>query len=258
MKKIICLVSLLLCIAWNIQAMDWNFSDSEKLTVKSTVQEGTSTNATLQDEAGRVFSIIYSEPVSATQMHRILTMRDTFFQWPDLKINGLRFSVEDSEITAGIGVESMVCNGMNFSPYLPAGLTCSMDNALRYNFRMVINNVFVKIQGGYSTFGEMTGKMIEAFRDPTGYSRKREPEYILMKLEELEKKNIDLKRASVMLYDGKAIKQEEIEEVVKLKNANQGIAVAQIKKELSDKNIKLSNKQITAILALYFGDYINK
>ncbi len=98
MKKIICLVSLLLCIAWNIQAMDWNFSDSEKLTVKSTVQEGTSTNATLQDEAGRVFSIIYSEPVSATQMHRILTMRDTFFQWPDLKINGLRFSVKDIKI----------------------------------------------------------------------------------------------------------------------------------------------------------------
>jgi hypothetical protein len=152
---------------------------------------------------------------------------------------------------------------------MPAGMYFVDTDTLTYNFRMTIKSLFLKIKGEFLTEELVCGKMLEAIKNPSAYVRKRDPEYFLRKLEQLETDLDRLKaydfenlRIGVLTLHNKGffggvnlIKKEVIIKVIELKKQSASLSKDQIVEKLKAEKIEASAGEVELILNIYFNEF---
>lgn len=236
--------------------------EDEVLNILQKTEVEAGTNITLQDKNNNTFNIIYSQVVDKVRANIILKLKSDFFNWTGLTVNKLKFIVLEDSIEIFVLPLEFICNGTNVISYMPAGMLFTYTDVLQYNFRITKNNLFIRIQGFFINQTQLCEKILEALKNPTAYIRKRDPEFFLSKLiqlqndlDKLKRENSMLRWAVITLINDENISEDIVNRVVNLKKQNPLITVSQIRDKLKKQDVKLSKSEIAVIITVYFNEF---
>lgn len=231
----------------------------------------------LRDQDGNIFSVTYdpSVPLEEKVVKKIIELKRTFFEWKTIQIESIRFVPSFDIIEIVIIPKKYEYGQIDYLPYMPAGMLFIYTDTLTYNFRITRENLFIKIKGEYITEDLLGAKINEAIKNPQAYIRKRDPEYFLAKLEQLENSIDKLMSGQVKLKDGNdklrygvltlhnkgffggmnLIDKNAIKKIILLKESKPSMTKEEISKSLEKEDIKISSGEIELILNIFLNEF---
>jgi hypothetical protein len=72
------------------------------------------------------------------------------------------------------------------STYMPSGIQFFYTDFLEFDFRIVVENLFLRIKGQYFKEEEFAEKILAAVLNPYAYIQSQDPEYILRRFQDIE------------------------------------------------------------------------
>ena len=179
----------------------------------------------VEDADGHRFTVITPSRVTDYHIQIIQTIAEKLYALVNLDIESLRIVFEDSQIFVQVNPASYVLrddnvkNGeaVDVARYMVSGMQFYYSKQLEYNFRMFIDNLFVRINGFLFSAEEFESKLLQAVDNPANYIQTHDPEYIIHKmtaidsvLEELKQSDFHASKADEALKSDIAVLREEI------------------------------------------------
>jgi hypothetical protein len=251
--------------AIQLQAFDWS---SKGITIVEKGEKDGKTELILKDEKENPFSLSYTTEPHDAMLQSVVKLNSDFRSWKSLKIDSIKFFFEQGGLEISIMPKSFTYDGKDLSGFMPSGMQFTYSYLLQYNFRINIDRLFVRIAGDFESEDALCKKIMTAIENPKEYIKKREPEYLLTKLEAIEMKYqrlsdefYKLRAASLMLHNsgffsGPApIDKQLIDRVVDMRLKDPSISREKIAETLEKDKIKASGREIDLILKVYFNDF---
>lgn len=263
MKKVFIICAVL--YSFQLHAFDWS---SKGITVVEKGETDGRTELVLKDDKDNKFILsFFAEPDDAISQSVIKLNRD-FRNWKNLKIDSIKFMYEQGGLEISIMPKSFSYEGKELATYMPSGMQFTYSYLLQYNFRINIDRLFVRIAGDFESEEAICKKIISAIENPREYIKKREPEYLLTKLETLETKYqrladefYKLRAASLMLHNSgffsspAPIDKQIINRVIDMRLKDPSLTREKIADALEKDKVKASSREIDLILKVYFNDF---
>jgi len=268
-KTLLISVFMLLSVS-GAMAYDWNSAGMTQKESGSTEDENF---LILTDRSNNEIKVKFQGELSDTWAEAVVNLNKKFRTWTYMKVGKLEFYVNGNTLEVLIIPSSFNYQGMDFVPHIPAGMTFLYDYDLRYNFRVTKNDFFLRINDRFIDESYLCQRMKEAIDDPVGYMKKREPEYFLRKLNELEEAQIKTQKESsdnfnklvnALMYfqnsgflgfGNTAVKPQVIKRVVELRTADPKITKDKIKAQLENEKLEVKDKEITLILNIFYNEF---
>ena len=251
MKKLyVFIIGLIFNIS--VFATDWK-SQGLKLVEENQSEE--SNDAVVADKNDNQFKVSYTGELQASTIKILKKLHANFLSWESIKIKEIKFLVSNGDINIVINPSEYTYKEVNFLDYISSGMYFSFKGTLTYNFRIAVNKVFVVIKGSYSDETALSEKIASAIKDPRGYMARRDPEYLLEKLESMELNHFRLKQVVLKRMTGRLLDPAMINKVVEAKKQNPAMTANELTKHLKEKEIKVSSSHVRAIFQVYFNEF---
>ncbi|MDA3901266.1 MAG: hypothetical protein PF637_12205 [Spirochaetes bacterium] len=286
MKKV--LLVLIVFISTNLFSFNW---ESKDFSVR---RSSTRDLARVTDLSGRVFYVKGDSHVNKARANEIEKLVLQFYSMKYIAVDRIIFNVKGSAIRVLVVPKSFIYNSVDFLPYVPAGLVFDYNSeVLNYNFRIKSGEIFMKLTGVYIDEEMLCKKIEEALKDPGSYVARRDSEYLLNKLDDLEIKVLQLEeqnrrllknfddyrkvtnsyiknlqtedqriRAAVMAFQNdrffpgdKEIKPEIVEAVLMLRKKYSSLSIDDFMDKLEEAEIEASEKEVTIILIVFYNEF---
>jgi hypothetical protein len=109
-------------------------------------------------------------------------------------VGGLdRVEIEDLTIVFRGGVaeivlvpSSFVYDGIELADYMPSGMQFFYTSFLEYDFRMLVDELFVRVSGQYFSEQQFAERLVRVVRNPEAFIRSQDPEFLRQRIDELE------------------------------------------------------------------------
>lgn len=258
MKNILILCMVLACSS--LFAYDWA---QDGITVVNKADTEGKTELTLKDDKENTFTLSYmSEPDDAI-LKNVAKLKTDFYGWKNMKVDALKFMYEQGGLEVSIMPKTFEYDGKNINEYLPSGMQFSYSYLLQYNFRINVNRLFIRIAGDFDTEERVCKKIVDAINNPKEYIKKRDPEYLLTKLEQLDDTLHKLRTATMMLHNSgflsspTPVDRNVVERVVNLRIIDPIISREKIAETLEKEKVKATSREINLILNVFFNDFKN-
>ncbi|MCL1833822.1 MAG: hypothetical protein FWG49_04900 [Leptospirales bacterium] len=265
-KKIYILLSLFVLTS---NAFAYNWSSAGFREISSGV-EGEENYLILKDRNSITIKIRYYDEVPKGWEDKVVELNRSFARWKYMKPKSIDYLVTNNSLEVLINPSSFTYNNNNFLQYVPGGMTFILyDYGITYNFRITKDKIFLRLNDKFIDEESLCKRIKEAVDDPVLYLKKREPEYLLQKLNEIEgdiallKMHHD-KLANSVLYlhntgvlgiGNSQVKNSLIKRVVELKTKDPTLSIDQIKKQLDKDKIDFSNKELKLILNIFYNEF---
>jgi hypothetical protein len=277
-KYIFYITVIFLLYPGNAFSFDW---EANKISIVSKMETDGRIDLMLRDDKGVQFRVI-SDGLEDKTAANIIRIKDNFSSWKNMKMESITFSHMDGLLDIIIIPAKFEYNRVNIRNYITAGMQFSYPDYLQYNFRIAVNKLFVRIKGDFTDETKFCEKIIDAVKNPQLYIKKRDPEYFLSRIEEMEKKmadtNAQLEDTRTRLADANTqkdklrvalmalqnegffsgptpISQKVVERVIQMKDKNPKLKAEQISEALEKEKIEVSKKEVNIILNVYFNEY---
>ena len=257
--------ALTIVSATGVAAADWAALGAR--VVKTSAEEGR-TRLLVADGKGFQFSVSHTGDLTDGDAARIMKLRRRFLTWSIGPVRTINFLLSGPTIEALVLPEKASCGAKDMTELLPAGLLFRETDTLEYNFRLTIQNLFVRIKGVYISEAELCSKLSAAAENPREYIRQRDPEYILLTLDRLKARLDDLaggqdrlRRAVIALHNRsffsgpRPVQEKTVRRVVALKKETPGLTAEQLSDKLKSEGILLSAEETELILNVYYGQF---
>lgn len=245
-----------------IYAIDWPGLGANVTDKK---EDGSRVILTLKDLQNRTFKVTYQDEAMAGKLaDKIIQYKNEFYTWRQIRMKELSFVVSSNFLEIIIIPQEIMHHQTNLAEAIPAGITLTYyleKDVLRYDFRIMKDNLLMRIPGNYRTEDEMVGKLIYAYDNPMLYLRRGNPESLLQEIEELNDKLEKLRQAFIYLNNEdwisryKTIPQETILKILELKQKNPKLTPKELWKELKKQKVKITKQELKLVLILYFNEY---
>jgi len=266
MKRLILItvVFFLIVISARTFALDWQ---SLNASVIDTKEDGAKTVLTLKDGQNRIFRVTFQDQViTAAIADKIIKYKNEFYSWRQIHFQEVNFIISASSVEIIIIPSEIAHDQINLATVVPAGITMTYypeKEVLYYNFRIMKDNLFIKITGDYLNEAEMLSKLTSAYDNPSAYLQRNEPEpeNLSKELDNLKEETEKLRQALIYLhnedwlYRFKSIPPETIKRIVELKQSNPGMKKSELWKELKKEKIKITKQEFKLLLIIYFNEY---
>jgi hypothetical protein len=262
-------IYILICFAlFTANAMAYNWATGG-FTVVNTGTEAEENFLILKDAKGVSVKIRYQGELSDTWSEKIVELNKKFGEWKYMKPESMEYLVAGSSVEILILPSVFKYSDTDFVRFIPGGMTFIYDYALRYNFRVTRNDIFLRLNDKFIDEESFCKRMKEAVDDPIAYLKKRDPEYFLQKLNELEEGMAALKSgqdrlAKSVLYfqntgflgfSNTPVKSNVIKRVIELKTADPAVNSSKLKEQLEKEKIETSEKEIKLILNVFYNEF---
>lgn len=261
----------LLLFASSLYAYSWQ---GQGFSVKEKSESGSTVKTDLKKNDVSI-EVTHPKNVKDARLDKVKEIHERITSIKGLKISEVRYVVDSRNIEIIIKPESYSYNKTDFMQYLPGNMLFIYKDSLEYNFRILVNKIFVRIKGLYRGEKELNEKMLEAVENPEAYLRKRDPEFFLTKLSELEEnmKNLrsDLDKtreahnrtryALITLHnDGffsgpEEVSQQKIDKVLSMKENNKSLSAEQIEEALNKQGFEISDQEVELIIAAFYNEF---
>ncbi len=253
----------LLVLAAFLTGADW---PSLGFTLSESRTEGDRTVVTLKDANGFVFETGYKGDVSAAELGKIRELHKLFFDFPGLKVKRLVLNVDAAKVEALVQPEAVEYKGRELKNNVTSGMAFSHSGSIFYDFRMNQSNIFMRVKGPFDTSEALLKKMNEAVESPLQFIRRNDPEYFIDRLNAIDdsfnsaKREIDILRLGTLAYLNagifgipQPIPAKSVNRVVAIKNQNPAWTKKQIAEQLKKDGVKVNDREIDLILAVFFN-----
>ena len=258
MKKILVLCMVLCCGA--LYAYDWG---QDGITVVNKAEQDGTTELTLKDAKENTFSLKYMSEPDDAMLKNVVKLKGDLYGWKNMTVDTLKFVYDQGGLEISLMPKTFAYEGKNINNYLPSGMQFTYTYLLQYNFRINVNRLFIRIAGDYDTEERVCRKIVDAINNPKEYIRKRDPEYLLTKLEQLEETMHKLRNATLMLHNSgflsspEPVSRDVVEKVVGMRLLDPVISREKIAENLEKQKVKATSREINLILNVYFNDFKN-
>jgi len=184
------------------------------------------------------------------------------------KIESLHFLVKKSSMEAHVIPNEFMCSEKDLTKNIPAGIFFSQSGSLTYNFRITMEQYFIRISGVFISEESMCEKTENAMLDPKKQANQNDPALLSARLEgladEIEKQELETLRLKYALVSKlnkgffgapKPPDKKMIKELLKIKRKDPSITDENLLAELKNKGISVSSKEFELIMEIYFPDY---
>lgn len=256
MKKYPALIVFLVAFTVNIYAYDWT---NDNVSIISQTSDENKTELKLKDESGNEFSVAYYDELQAETAKNILKLKKNFYEWENMKVDSINFIASEGGLQIAVIPKKYEYNGIDYNTYMPSGMMFTYTYALQYNFRITIERLFIRIKGDFSTENELSKKLADAVKNPQEFVKKRDPEYLLQRIELLDDTLHKMRTALLTLHNSgffsgpKQIEPATINRVVDIKKENPSITVEKILETLEKEKVKTNDREVKLILNVYFN-----
>ncbi len=264
-KGIYILILFMMLIS-NAFAYDWKSAGFEQTASGNTGEEN---YLMLKDSGSTIIKVRYQGELADSWAEKIVDLNKRFGQWKYMKPDNIDYFVTGDSLEILIIPKSFTYKSTDFMPFIPGGITFIYDYEFRYNFRITKNDLFLRINDKFIEEELLCKRMKEALDDPISYLKKREPEYFLQKLNELEESMAILKNSqeklvhSVLYFQNSGflgfgntpVKSSVIKRIVELKTGDASLDADKIKDILDKEKVEASSKEIKLILNVFYNEF---
>jgi hypothetical protein len=143
------------------------------------------------DDAGgnTVLFASSTKTIAVKDLKALQTLTETFFGWDNLKIAEIKIIAFPERLQAVILPQALSFENVDFLGNIPSGIQFYYTSFLEYDFRMKVQDYFIRMQGSLFSEQELLARMKQAVNDPVLYIKTHDPEYMIRKLTELEKQD---------------------------------------------------------------------
>ncbi|MCL1864964.1 MAG: hypothetical protein FWF73_04055 [Spirochaetes bacterium] len=248
-------------------AYNWNSAGFQEI---SSGVEGDENYLILKDGNSVTIKIRYYDDVPRGWEDNVVELNRKFTRWEYMKPSAIDYLVTNNSCEVLINPSSFTYNNNNFLQYIPGGMTFILyDYGITYNFRITKDNLFVRLNDKFIDEESLCKRIKEAVDDPILYLKKREPEYLLQKLNEVENDIAILKMYHDRLinsvlylhntgffgFGNTPVKSSVIKKVVELKAKDSTLKFDKIKEQLEKEKIDFSNKELKLILYIFYNEF---
>ncbi|HRX14935.1 MAG TPA: hypothetical protein P5123_01325 [Spirochaetota bacterium] len=286
MKKILLLSVIFLTT--NLFPYNW---ESKDYSVRRSASRDI---ARVTDPAGRVFFVKGDSRVNKARAEDIEKLVMLFYKMKYVSVDRIIFNVKGSSLRILVVPRAYKYNESDLLPYMTAGLVFDYSaDVLNYNFRLKSGEIFMKLTGVFIDEEMLSKKIEEALKDPGAYVARRDSEYLLNKLDELEVKVMQLEeqnkriiknfsdyqkatnqyirnlqtederiRFAIIAFQNdrffageKPVKPEIVEAVIKLRLRNPSLDIEDFMDKVEEAGIEVSKKEVNIILIAYRNEF---
>ena len=101
----------------------------------------------------------------------------------------------------------------DLSTYMPSGIQFFYTDFLEFDFRIVVENLFLRIKGQFFKEEEFAEKILAAVLNPYAYIQSQDPEYIIKRFQDIED------RLDRLLMEGEKISTSVGQEIREVRNS---------------------------------------
>ncbi len=235
---------------FNAELVEQSENDTQKIVV-------------LKDKQSRIFKVIYQDETILRKLSGpIMKYKDIFYSWKSIDCKDLTFMVLANLLNVVIIPGQFMHHGQNIAGAFPAGITMTYDadmDQLRYDFRIISGERFIRISGNYMKEEELVKKLGLAYDNPDSFLQPAGPTV----WEPTGSGEINEKMIQALIYlnhedwNGrhKTVPVETIQKVVKLRKDNPDSTKNQLWRLIKKQKIQITKRQLELILILYFNEF---
>ncbi|MGE5558499.1 MAG: hypothetical protein ACM3WV_07785 [Bacillota bacterium] len=264
MKRLICLSILAAFAASGLTtyAFDWQSLD---VSVESQKTIGASTALTLKDKQGKVFKVVYEdEETTAKFSKKIIKYKNAIFSWRTISLKEISFIIFDGFMNILIIPEEVRYKDADVAAAIPAGIAMTYDlekDFLRYDIRVMKDNMIARVTGGYMGEEELASKLFAAYDNPAAFMQEATIEALLRENEYLKNEIDKMRRALIYLYNEdwqgrqNPVPPDLIRKVSELRRSNPNMSRKQLWSAARRGKIKITPREFNLIMVIYFNEF---
>jgi len=290
--KLIRIIPALLALAIALPlaaAVNWEKNGLSLVSSNAADKERDKNTARLKDKAGHEIVVSWTgADLADDQVARVTALTEQFYAFKLITVDQLTFTRRDGGlIEVTVLPAAFKSKDQDFMPNLPAGLTFMFANKLLdFDFRMVIDNVFVRMKGTFTNEEKLAERMGLALKDPLAYIRRNSLDFALEQIEKLQLRTEELEsklvqaqtdsqqaqaeaqrelgklRTALMLFqnrgffgDIQAIKPEVLAAIIGAKQSQPTWTRLQIGEQLRRNKIEVNDNEILVVFVTFFNEY---
>lgn len=263
MKRILIAITMGIIFLTSIPsyAFDWKKYDAELIDRS---KDGSKTIVTLKDRKSKTFKVVFQdEDMLEKAASKIIKCKNEFYMWREINVTDISFMVFDNYLEVIVIPKEIMHNNHNLAEAIPAGITMMSrpdQDLMHYDFRIIKDNIFLRIDGDYLNEGELTAKLRYAYDYPLIFQQRGETK---IGNNEAPNTGIDEKTRQALIYllnedwngRSKPVPPEVIQKVVQYRQNNPWMTKAQLWKELKKEKTPLTKREFELILIIYFNEF---
>lgn len=188
-RRMLILVVLVLTFSLTVYAQ----SDSREALTRAGYRvvgqrvEGGLPTLDLQHESGLRVSVVFHGELTAQQLEALRFLRETIVGIRGLVAARLRLLFEGPRVDVLVVPESFTVQGRELARFMPSGMQFSYTDTLQYDFRLLVDNLALRMSGRYFTAEQFTDRLLRAIEAPAAYIQSQDPEFLFRRLDEQQR-----------------------------------------------------------------------
>jgi hypothetical protein len=265
MKRLISILIIfsfmLIGITTTTYAFDWKSLNVELI---SQTENDSQTILTLKDKQERTFKVIYQdETMLAKLATTIIKYKNEFYTWRSIRFKDISFMVFANFLNVVIIPQQLPHNNLNLAMAIPGGIVMVYDpekDTVHYDFRIMKEDQFVRIDGDYLKEDQLVSKIGTAYDNPSG-NLQQPTGPVSFQQENIGSDREKILQSLIYLYNEdwngrhKSIPIDTIQKVIELRQNNPGMTKKQLWKMVKKEKIQITNRELNLILIVYFNEF---
>jgi hypothetical protein len=182
-------------------------------TVQNPRTEGGLPTWDLRHDDGVSFSLSMAGGLTDVRIGALNTIRENVFTLAGLEIRRARVVFTDDRAVAIVIPRSYRIAGRDYADYLPSGMQFIVEDALFYDFRMLADNLALRINGQFIGEQQFADRIARAIDNPAGYIESTDPLFLSRRLDE----------QGTLIEDARAVNQRQDASIDGLEEADREI-----------------------------------
>lgn len=260
-KHLIIVAFLLLFACMPSYALDWKKFDAEVTTIS---KDGPQTTITLKDRKAKVFKVVYQDEAMLEKVApKINRFKNEFYGWREIGFTDISFMVFDNYLEVIVIPIEIIHQQNDLAKSVPAGITMMSppdQEKMYYDFRIIKDNYFLRINGAYLNEEELVNKLRNAYEYPLAYLQ--QGELTGAKASGVVSGTNDTTRQALLYFlnedwNGrpKSVPLETIAKVIELKQNNPWMTKAELWKVIKNEKVRITKREMELILIIYFNEF---
>lgn len=221
----------------------------------------------LKDEEGFEFTVKFHDIENPTDemLLKLSELKKKIKSSSLYRIRSLHFLFNPRVLDAHVKIDSFQCGDDEYASRIPAGIFFSQNGQLKYNFRLVRGNYFIRIAGAYRDDESICEKISSAVENPAKYLNRNDPAFVSSRVEILEKEierleneSWNLKLSIIALYNRgffsgpKRVDPGAVSKIVSIKKRNPHMSPDEIYGLIEKEDLQITKKELELVLQVFF------
>ncbi|MFW6250607.1 MAG: hypothetical protein ACOC47_05820 [Alkalispirochaetaceae bacterium] len=154
----------------------------------------------VRDEAGNDLTVgTATGSFSNENMNVLEIVRETFFNMEYLDVSQMKVVFSRNRADIVVIPRRYSFDGINLGALMPSGMRFIYTDFLEFDFRMLVEGLFVRMQGQYFTEEQFVERLARAARNPAAYIQSTDPRFVFSRLDDISTQIGEIEASGVQM-----------------------------------------------------------